>query len=164
MSILVWVPGAAKTKGSVDVQRGRRVTQSVRGSEDWAALVTKAIWTQHGIERPPTAPWAFPAGPVAVSLRFWLPVTQAWTTGSGDSDKLARNVLDAVTKSRAYADDVQVTHLQVEKYPARPHPGPGLLLKVWQLAPLPLDEIGWAELQRHFATSASWPWRSEIRD
>jgi Holliday junction resolvase RusA-like endonuclease len=139
--ITVWVPGCAKTKGSMTPQRGgRRLVQSVQGSDDWATLVTAAVANAH--------PRFAMAGPVGVSLRFWLPVRDAVATRSGDVDKLARNVLDALTKAGAYGDDVQVTKLQVEKYPARPHPGPGLLLKVWPLAPHPLDEIGWAELRR----------------
>lgn len=152
--ITVWVPGCAKTKGSMTaVQSTSRrygkthMVQSVQGSDDWATLVAAEVCRQYGIMRPGAA-WHCPTGPVGVSLRFWLPVAQAWETRSGDVDKLARNVLDALTKAGAYGDDVQVTQLQVEKYPARPNPGPGLLLKVWQLAQHPLDELGWAELRR----------------
>lgn len=150
----MWVPGCAKTKGSMTaVQSTSRrygkthMVQSVEGSDDWAALVASQVVMQYGTTR--ALPTFAKGTPVGVSLRFWLPVADAVQTHSGDVDKLARNVLDALTKAGAYADDVQVKALQVEKYPARPHPGPGLLLKVGQLAPhLALDELGWAELQR----------------
>jgi Holliday junction resolvase RusA-like endonuclease len=131
--ITVWVPGVAKTKGSMVQQqraRGGRLVQSVEGSERWAALVTQATAAALGVRL------GLPrAGAVAVRLSFWLPVEDVTAAQSGDVDKLARNVLDALTKAGAYGDDVQVVALVVNKYPARAHPGPGLLLQVWPLGP-----------------------------
>lgn len=161
--MIFWVPGAAKTKGSMEAQqprgRGRapRLVQSVEGSERWAALVAEtarqAAWSASH-SRPPFGTGnvlQYPLrGHVAVSLRFWLPTDDVTKPHTGDVDKLARNVLDALTTAGVYADDVQVKDLAVEKYPARVRPGPGLLCKVWELSPSPLDEQGWAELSRAF--------------
>jgi hypothetical protein len=137
--ITVWVPGAPKTKGSMmQQQRARegRLVQSVQGSEQWATLITQAVWDAYSIvQRPPKVAWYCPTGPVAVRLTFWLPVQDVTAAGSGDNDKLERNVLDALTKAGAYGDDVQVVHLESRKYPARAHPGPGVLIELWPVPP-----------------------------
>lgn len=148
----VWVPGAAKTKGSMEAQqpRGRRVprlVQSVEGSERWADLVAEAA--RQALRHDRSERWPIP-GHVGVHLMFWLPVADATQTHAGDIDKLARNVLDALTKAGAYRDDVQVKWLLAEKFPARVRPGPGLLLHVWELASAPLDEMAWANLKNSF--------------
>lgn len=150
--MMVWVPGAAKTKGSMVTQQRRgggapRLVQSVEGSERWAALVEQA--TRQALQHDRSERWPI-AGHVGVHLRFWLPVADATQTHAGDIDKLARNVLDALTKAGAYNDDVQVKWLLAEKFPARVHPGPGLLLHVWELAPVPLDEMAWQSLRHNF--------------
>lgn len=131
--IEAWVPGWPKTKGSVTVQRGRRVAQSVRGSEGWATLVTATVANVIG-----GPALLHPIGSLrmcAVRLVFWLPYADVTQSGSGDVDKLERNILDALTKAGAYGDDVQVVHAETWKYPARPHPGPGVLIQLWPLAP-----------------------------
>jgi crossover junction endodeoxyribonuclease RusA len=141
--ITVWVPGAPKTKGSMVQQqqrRGGRLVQSVPGSERWAALVAEAA---QQFTRGPNWTQTIPAGvPVAARLTFWMPQTDVAQggAGSGDVDKLARNVLDALTKAGAYGDDVQVVNLVVNKYPAREYPGPGLLI---QLAPAEQHQDEW---------------------
>ncbi len=149
--ISVWVPGASKTKGSMKQQqhprtcrckvcatgrRGGRLVQSVEGSEQWAALITRAVWDAYSIvKRPPGVAWHCPTGMVSARLTFWLPVEDVIAAGAGDNDKLERNVLDALTKAGAYGDDVQVVHLESRKYPARAHPGPGVLIELWPTSP-----------------------------
>jgi Holliday junction resolvase RusA-like endonuclease len=158
----VWVPGNPRTKGSL------LNNQDTPQSKRWRALMAEQVRRDIARRRGTTLldTWELPyAGAVDVELVAFLAVPAAATRAeflggapttnapaiwhnAGDVDKLARNVLDALTKAGAYGDDVQVTQLLVEKCPARPHPGPGLLLKVWPLAPHPLDEIGWSELRR----------------
>lgn len=116
-----WYAGSPKTKGSMEsIGRGRMV-QSVAGSTAWATKVRRAaenaMNAAHGtgdIGRGFT-------GPVSVYLTFWQDVDSVALAGegSGDVDKLARNVLDALTKARVYYDDVCVARLVVEKYSAR---------------------------------------------
>ena len=66
--------------------------------------------------------YAFPDGPVGVSLLFWLPrpkshpkTRRTLPTTRPDIDKLARAVLDALTSAGIYGDDSQVTWLVLEK-------------------------------------------------
>lgn len=114
----VFVPGAPKTKGSVNAKGHGRVEQSVKGSTQWGQLIeyrARQEWNsapgwQKGL-RPPHV------GPVRVQLVYFLPVTRARLIrqGSGDIDKLERNVLDALTKAGVYSDDAQVVGCTHEK-------------------------------------------------
>lgn len=119
--ITFWVPGHPKTKGSMTAQHGgRRLVQSVEGSERWAALVTQSARGRGRVE----------SGPVSVNLAFWLPVPDVAAGRPGDIDKLARNVLDALTKAGTYGDDVQVVQLLAVKYPAGEGAPMGCLVSV----------------------------------
>lgn len=67
------------------------------------------------------------AGPVGVSLCFWLPrpkshpkTRRTVPTTRPDLDKLARGVLDALTSAGAYNDDSQVVWLVLEKQYVHP--------------------------------------------
>jgi Holliday junction resolvase RusA-like endonuclease len=112
MTLRAWVPGPPKTKGSMEAQHGgRRMVQSVEGSEEWALKITRAV--QQLLATEPT-PYR---GAVMVTLAFWLPVADAAAGRCGDVDKLERNVLDALTEAGVYGDDVQVTHSPSFKYP-----------------------------------------------
>lgn len=137
----VFVPGAPKTKGSVEsvgtfmpkVKRaiaalrsgnaavalrelqsidGRTyVKQAVVGSADWSKLMeyrARQAWA----DRP-----ARVDVPIRGVLTYYLPVTPArlLRQGSGDIDKLERNVLDALTKAGVYGDDAQVVGVAHEK-------------------------------------------------
>jgi Holliday junction resolvase RusA-like endonuclease len=72
------------------------------------------------------APWC---GPVEVALVFALPVKDVTAVRSGDVDKLARNVLDALTRAKVYEDDVLVVRLLAEKLSAGER-GPGVFIQV----------------------------------
>lgn len=121
----VWVPGAAKTKGSMVARPNGSMKESVIGSSAWRALMAQAV--RDDIERR----WAMNmqcviglpyAGAVCVVLTFHLPqpvdpgpaaapILRTWHREAmrvlratwqpvweraGDVDKLARNVLDAL--------------------------------------------------------------------
>ena len=126
----VFVPGAPKTKGSLNFKGGGRVEQSVKGSTRWAQLIeyrVREAWNAPSApeERDPYI------GPVRMALTYWLPVTDEAALikqGSGDIDKLERNVLDALTKAGVYADDAQVVACVHEKRVAGVQ---GVTIQVW---------------------------------
>jgi Holliday junction resolvase RusA-like endonuclease len=86
--------------------------------------------------------WQPYPGPVHVQLVFALPkpasapkTRRTWPTGarSGDVDKLARAVLDALTDAGVWRDDAQVVRLLVDKDYPGPHTQqitPGVLVQV----------------------------------
>lgn len=120
----VFVPGHAKTKGSLEKQ-GHRLVESVVGSKTWRS---KMAYMARGI----CGGVAPAVGPVAVRLVFWLPVEDVAAGRPGDIDKLARNALDALTDAKVYADDVQVVKLVSEKCPVRADRPQGVLIQVWR--------------------------------
>lgn len=102
----VFVPGAAKTKGSMIVRNRATgaLRESVIGSSHWRALMAQAVRDDIAMRQPPVpelrSPWP---GPVAVTVEAYLtppPRVPAWLCAAwpqaGDLDKLVRNVLDAI--------------------------------------------------------------------
>lgn len=86
------------------------------------------------------------AGPVLVSVRFWLPRPRSHyrtgrnahllrdsaprrPSGTPDVDKLARAVLDGLTAGGAFADDGQVVRLFASKHYAVPPQSLGCLIQ-----------------------------------
>jgi len=100
--VRVWCPGRPKTKGSMRVANARTgaMAQAVVGSSRWAQLMTKALVQARRQPEPY-------AGPVRIVCVFAMPVDNVATGRPGDLDKLIRNVWDACTKARIWADDVQ---------------------------------------------------------
>lgn len=120
-----FVPGLPKAKGSM---RGFAYKHKQTGK--WRSALTNSD--------PKTRPWEDtvrwyaqqaglqPAsGPVAVMLCFYLPKPKKpkheTPTTKPDADKLARAVLDALTRV-AWNDDSQVVHLEVSKLYAHDAP------------------------------------------
>jgi Holliday junction resolvase RusA-like endonuclease len=132
--IHVWIPGKPRTKGSLDAFH-----QDTAQSKDWRRRMAYAL-IQTGTQN-------YPKG-IAVAVRacFWLPAGDATAPNVGDLDKLARNLLDAGTDSGAYADDVQVVRLFVDKVACASGEGPGVLVSIW--APSPEELEAWAGQQR----------------
>lgn len=139
----VFVPGAAKTKGSMVVRNRATgaMKESVVGSSAWRALMAQAVrddierrWhadLNAGLRRP-AAPYP---GAVQVTVVAYLtPPIGTFAGGrpiwerAGDLDKLVRNVLDALgSKSKnakmnggAIVDDNLVCRLFAEKHVAGP--------------------------------------------
>lgn len=120
----VFVPGSPKTKGSMAHRGGGQMVESVKGSKTWRLLMAHALrqrWNAgegdsvaRGYE--PREPRV---GQIRVSATFFLPCARGSrsliTKGSGDVDKLARNLLDALTDSGVIVDDAQVVGLIVDK-------------------------------------------------
>jgi Holliday junction resolvase RusA-like endonuclease len=141
----VWVPGAPKTKGSLDHIGGGRVRESVIGSKTWRALVARRVVSermQRGLFEPTMAP-------VGVRILFRLPTPVGLVdlppgtlidhapieTFSGDNDKLYRNVLDALKDAGAYRDDVQVCKLSGGKVYVTDVEPQGAFIQCWELLP-----------------------------
>lgn len=105
----VFVPGAAKTKGSMEIRNRATgaMKESVVGSSRWRALMAQAV--RDDIERRQAEPHAWIAnpiphpGPVAVTVVAYLAspydsgayLAPIWPR-AGDLDKIVRNVLDAL--------------------------------------------------------------------
>jgi crossover junction endodeoxyribonuclease RusA len=140
-----WVTGTPATQGSkrafVTRQRdGARRTVVVDANpaalRPWREAVRSTA--VEFLAREATGPLS---GPVRITLRFVLrrPSSaprrrRAWPVGqrSGDVDKLARGVLDALTDAGAWTDDAQVVDLHVTKdYPTPAGaPCPGVLIRI----------------------------------
>jgi hypothetical protein len=139
----VFVPGAAKTKGSM-VMRNRAtgaMKESVVGSSAWRVLMAQTVRDDIARRQPPVAelrsPWP---GAVSVTVVAYLSpgvrMPRSWSEyrdwpiweRAGDLDKLVRNVLDALgSKSKnpkmnggAIVDDNLVCKLVAEKHVAGP--------------------------------------------
>lgn len=132
----VFVAGRPKTKGSM-VAKPRKggsvyLEQSVSGSVAWARLVEHAVRSIWG-DRPKRVDV-----PIRAMLTYYLPVTPEMLIerGSGDIDKLERNILDALTKAGVYGDDAQVVAVMHEKMCADPVHGmpQGVRIQLWELA------------------------------
>jgi hypothetical protein len=142
----VWVPGAPKTKGSLDMVTRKYARENVDGSVQWRCLVAERAraWREaHGFTEPALLP-------VWVYASFWLPSprgqldTLAGThKNAGDVDKLARNVLDALSAPRpndeprkyasVYVDDVQVQRLDVIKFATVDNAPMGVHVRAWEV-------------------------------
>jgi Holliday junction resolvase RusA-like endonuclease len=116
-TLTVHVHGTPKPKGSMrSLGRGRMIEQ-VAGSKEWRAAVVIAA----AQERDRTAWETLDRVPVTVTIRFTVvrpktvKNTEPITRGSGDVDKLARNILDALSDAWVIRDDSQVTRLEATK-------------------------------------------------
>lgn len=145
----VWVAGRARTKGSLrpvhNLGTGQvRLIEEVRESGPWRRAISNAVVRE--IATPDAGkgryrlregfPWD---GPVAVSVICELPRENGDTADEpidiryGDSDKLLRNVLDALTDAKLYADDRQVIRVALEKrFVSELHPEPGMRIVAWR--------------------------------
>lgn len=155
----VFVPGAAKTKGSMEI--GNKATgwlrESVVGSKPWRALMAGQVRDDiarrarercHcGGEDCAPAPWPGPVDVTVVAdllppLSGQIGRVQPWLwpiwDQAGDLDKLVRNVLDALgSKSKndkmnggAIVDDNLVVHIDAWKHVAGEGRPPGVRITV----------------------------------
>lgn len=143
----VFVPGHAKTKGSME-SLGNGKMRDKPSSRVWRKLIAERVKQSaaklHGVAWDPVEPEPFtgrvgvrivsygqpPSGPRSMVL--WL-IARA---GFGDVDKLARNVLDALScedpdDAHLIADDSQVVDLYSHKRLAMPGMMVGQQITVW---------------------------------
>lgn len=117
----VWVPGRARTKGSL------LNNQDTPISKRWRALVAECVRKDLASRQLLGLPAIPYAGPVAVNMFVWLDVSDVTAVGSGDLDKLARNALDAIAADAksalmnggAIVNDSQVVSLFSAKFSVR---------------------------------------------
>jgi Holliday junction resolvase RusA-like endonuclease len=136
----VWVPGSPKTKGSLTVVnsggRGRKAhVEDTPESKRWRMFMVDRIryWqTQQMIDYPDRRALIKPySGPVDVTCTFYQAIKPEdmirKVTGSGDLDKLVRNLFDALSVNKdddprlgagVILDDMQVVCLSANKMPA----------------------------------------------
>lgn len=118
----VFVPGIPRPKGSMRHVGKGHMTEQVGGSGDWRAAVAYAArGALLDMERLGNPPGVF-LGPVSVHIRlqFALPKSKrhpAYPTSraTGDVDKHARNILDALVDAAVIKDDSQVVVLRAHK-------------------------------------------------
>jgi len=115
-----WVPGHPRTKGSLTARArkclccdkctgyvGKMQLVDTEASKRWRKLV--AYQAEQAIAQ---SLYSFPiVDRVGLDLGFALDIDDVIKDGAGDTDKLYRNVLDALTDAGVYRDDVQVVRL-----------------------------------------------------
>lgn len=138
----VRVAGKATTKGSMRPQQRRvvvdgqslgvghaRLTEDTANSKQWRAEVAWHV-------RIAMRGAAMCTGPVRVIVAVYLPQPKSnrdpYPTAkySGDVDKLARNILDALPDAGAIRDDAQVITLHTEKRWAADRDNPYTVIEV----------------------------------
>jgi hypothetical protein len=141
----VFVPGAAKTKGSMVARPNGSMKESVVGSSRWRALMAQAVrddierrrrYVAAGEVNPPG--WPYP-GAVSVTVEAYLTPPTGWVARflaaviwpiwprAGDLDKIVRNVLDALGSTSknpkmnggAIVDDNLVCRIDAAKHVAK---------------------------------------------
>lgn len=110
------VVGKPAPKGSLKHVGHGRLVEQVKGSKPWREKVTVAA-----AQAMDSTGWVTATGPVEVSAIVLIerPKTskQAYpvTRSSGDADKHARNLLDALVDAGILRDDSQIIRLHIEK-------------------------------------------------
>lgn len=144
----IFVPGIPKPKGSLrHVGKGRLVEQ-LAGSPDWRSTVRHEAHRHVRCCTDPTCGYLkdrFPntaALGVNAQLYFAKPKSapktreiEPVTRSSGDIDKHARNLLDALVDAGVMRDDSQVVYLAVAKRYCGPGEVPGARIVVWETGP-----------------------------
>ena len=149
LPLRVWVPGRARTKGSLEVFGKRangsaKLRESVAGSGDWRATMAEAVLRACGARFEPGGPvcgWEPLDEPVRVVLWVKLPRgrTRALAVApdqlrDGDLDKFQRNAGDALVDARVLADDSRIVEWWARKDWAESPETAGVLIEVHRLA------------------------------
>jgi Holliday junction resolvase RusA-like endonuclease len=133
MVLQVGVPGHPKTKGSLTPINsgrltGRVVLRDTPASKRWRQLVAYAVRNAMANRQRLSGPDPLVGpieGPVFITVVYRLPVTEAKLIeqGSGDVDKLDRNLLDALQDAGLYHNDAQVVRCWSDKVSDLKDPG-----------------------------------------
>lgn len=125
--LLITVHGRPKAKGSMRHVGGGRMVEQVAGSGDWridckaaamAAVAASADPGRYPLDGPVRveATFTFPRPASAPKTRVTWPTTRA----SGDGDKLARNLGDALEDAGVLVDDARIIDWVIAKrYPGQ---------------------------------------------
>lgn len=149
----VWMPGRPRTKGSLNDHGNGGMSDSPE-SKRWRAHMVASVreaWrTEQG---------ALSTRPIRIEALCFMPETTAEeleddgvtayaatstkrTSGNGDLDKLARNLLDALARdlhadprkgADLFTDDTRVIDMPIRKVLASSQLGPGILVRVTEL-------------------------------
>lgn len=124
----IWVPGVPRPKGSLKVRKNRSVEESPK-TKLWCRCVVDAA------NRSPDQHYWPATGPVKVDLTFYLDTP---ITNPPDLDKLARAILDSISRGTSWGapvikDDALVVKLYVEKKDAGETHAPGVTIVVRSL-------------------------------
>lgn len=129
--IRIVIDGTAKTKGSLKSFGRGRMVEDVIGSKAWRQTVAWGCRSQY------RGPALNIAAQVVFEIRVTPPkrapktrITWPSTRSSGDVDKLARNLLDALVDGGVLADDARVVDLHGRKRHCRPGEKPGAVILV----------------------------------
>lgn len=148
LPLRVWVPGRARTKGSLE-PFGRRANgsiklrESVKGSSDWRATMAEAIVRQLGGRFEPGGPvmtWTPYLEAVRVVLWVRLPRPAHRTEPypirqrDGDEDKYQRNAGDALEDVQVIKNDAQIVEWWARKDWSETPETAGVLIEVHRLA------------------------------
>lgn len=129
--ISIFIPGEAKTKGSMKHVGNGNMVESVAGSMRWKRIMAGLLKAEYQ-RLHHAAPYL---GACTVRVQAYLDCTeeQLIMEGSGDTDKLQRNVMDALQQAGVYLNDAQVVDQQLAKWPYRTSPfsSPGVLITVY---------------------------------
>ena len=120
-TLLFNVNGTPKTKGSMRYIGGRMI-EGNHGSKDWRILVAESAFAAAGGDGE-HRPHGFPLVDIPLHIdlvfRFSRPKSRRFgdpiTRTSGDIDKLARNVFDALQDAGIIGDDSQITSCTIGK-------------------------------------------------
>jgi Holliday junction resolvase RusA-like endonuclease len=153
VKLTVTVPGAPKPKGSLRHIGHGRLIEQVAGSKQWREAIVLAAAQERDLRG-----WQTLVGvPVTVLVRCVVPRPKSVrraspiTRSSGDVDKLARNILDALTDARIIGDDSQVTDLRITKeYPPTGAANAHLCTTLW------IEESGVCEQQECLSEHGRW--------
>ena len=115
MTLIITVPGRPSPKGSLKHVGHGRLVEQLKASKPWRQAVADA--TRQAVA---DLGWQTTTGPVIVTADILIPhlkTRRAWpvTRSSGDLDKHARNILDALVDGGAIHDDSQVVALHFGK-------------------------------------------------
>lgn len=134
-TLTFYAPGVPAPKGSLRHVGHGRLVEQVKGSRPWRDAITIAAAAARD-----QAGWVLLVGvPVTVDARVLVtrPKTvrrdHPITRSSGDSDKHARNILDAITDAQLIGDDSQVIDLHITKaFADEPHQtGAIITVRLW---------------------------------
>lgn len=137
----LFVPGIPVPQGSKSVTRSGRMFEANKKTGPWRATVKAAAEQQIAM----TEGWAILDGPLAASMLFSFPRPRShYGTGRNsdvvkssapsrplgppDTDKLARNVADAMTTAKVWVDDSRMVDLTASKHYANGDEQPGVFI------------------------------------
>lgn len=137
--IAAWIPGQPKTKGSMTARPNGSMRENVVGSSRWKAAMKSVL--ESTAARMPLFAMVEAGKAIRVDMTAYLSRPPGETGAHafpcagriGDLDKLVRNLLDAGTEARVWADDVQVTDFGHTKKRWATERGPGIQVLVYEL-------------------------------